>query len=50
VPGHLLTLRNLTCGTHLVLGHHLSAREIAIVRAGGLLPWVIGRASAAGRR
>ena len=36
VPGHPLTARNLTRGTHLTLGHDLSAREIAVLRAGGL--------------
>jgi aconitate hydratase len=50
VPGHPLTARNLTRGTHLTLGHDLSAREIAVLRAGGSLPFVTGRAFGAGRR
>jgi aconitate hydratase len=49
VPGHPLTARNLTRGTHLTLGHDLSAREIAVLRAGGSLPFVTGRAFGAGR-
>ena len=49
VPGHPLTARNLTRGTHLTLGHGLSAREIAVLRAGGSLPFVTGRAFGAGR-
>ena len=49
VPGHPLTARNLTRGTHLTLGHDLSAREIAVLRAGGSLPFVMGRALGAGR-
>jgi len=49
VPAHPLTARNLTRGTHLGLGHDLSARAIAVLRAGGLLPFVTGRAPGAGR-
>jgi aconitase A len=49
VPGHPLTARNLTRGTHVTLRHDLSARAITVVRAGGLLPFVTGRASGAGR-
>jgi len=50
VPAHPLTARNLTRGTHVTLGHDLSARAIAVLRAGGLLPFVTGRALGAGRR
>lgn len=49
VPAQPLTARNLTRGTHVTLGHDLSAREIAVLRAGGLLSFVTGRASRAGR-
>jgi aconitate hydratase len=49
VPGHPLTARNLTRGTHVTLGHDLSARAIAVLRAGGLLPFVTGRVPGAGR-
>ena len=35
-PGHPLDARDLTRGGHLGLAHDLSAREVAIVRAGGL--------------
>jgi aconitate hydratase len=49
VPGHPLTARNLTRGTHLRLGHELSARSISVLRAGGLLPFVTARAPGAGR-
>jgi len=49
VPAQPLTARNLTRGTHLTLGHDLSARAIAVLRAGGLLPFVTGRAPGAGR-
>ena len=44
VPGRPLVARNLTRGTHLSLRHDLSAREIAILRAGGLLPFALGGA------
>jgi aconitate hydratase len=50
VPAQPLTARNLTRGTHVTLGHDLSARAIAVLRAGGLLPFVTGRAPGAGRR
>ncbi len=49
VPAHPLTARNLTRGTHVTLGHDLSERAIAVLRAGGLLPFVTGRAWSAGR-
>jgi aconitate hydratase len=49
VPGHPLTVRNLTRGTHLTVGHELSARDIAVLRAGGSLPFVMGRAFGAGK-
>jgi len=49
VPAHPLTARNLTRGTHVTLGHDLSVRAIAVLRAGGLLPFVTGRAPGAGR-
>ena len=48
VPGRPLTARNLTRGTHLTLAHDLSARDIAILRAGGLLSFVVGHARGAG--
>jgi aconitate hydratase len=44
VPARPLVARNLTRGTHLSLRHDLSARQIAILRAGGLLPFVVGGA------
>ena len=50
VPARPLTARNLTRGTHVTLGHDLSEGAIAVLRAGGLLPFVTGRASGAGRR
>jgi aconitate hydratase len=50
VPAQSLTARNLTRGTHVTLGHDLSARAIAVLRAGGLMPFVTGRALGAGRR
>ena len=50
VPAHPLTARNLTRGTHVTLGHDLPARAIAVLRAGGLLPFVTGRALGAGRQ
>lgn len=36
-PGHPLDARDLTRGGHLGLAHDLSAREVAIVRAGGVV-------------
>ncbi len=42
VPGHPVTARDLTRGVHLRLAHDLSAREIAIVRAGGIVPCAAG--------
>jgi len=48
VPAHPLTARNLTRGSHVALRHALSAREIAVVRVGGLLPFVTGGAPVAG--
>jgi aconitate hydratase len=50
VPAHPLAARNLTRGTHVTLGHDLSGRAIAVLRAGGLLPFVTGRPLDAGRR
>lgn len=50
VPAQPLTARNLTRGVHVTLQHDLSARDIAVLRAGGLLPFVTGRAPDAGRR
>jgi aconitate hydratase len=37
VPGHPIAGRDLTRGVHLSLAHDLSAREIAILQAGGLV-------------
>ncbi len=45
-PGRPLVVRNLTRGTQIVAVHDLSAREIAIARAGGLLPFIAGEAHA----
>jgi len=50
VPAHPLTARNLTRGTHVTLGHDMQAPAIAVLRAGGLLPFVTGRAPGAGRK
>jgi aconitate hydratase len=50
VPAHPLTARNLTRGTHVTLGHDLSVQAIAVLRAGGLLPFVTGGTPGAGRR
>ena len=50
VPAHPLTARNLTRGTHVRLGHELPAGAIAVLAAGGLLPFVTGRAPGAGGR
>jgi len=50
VPAQPLTARNLTRGAHVTLGHDLSGREIAVLRAGGLVPFVTGRALSVGRR
>ncbi len=49
LPAQPLTVRNLTRGTHVTLLHDLSAQAIAVLRAGGLLPFVIGHAPGAGR-
>jgi aconitate hydratase len=46
VSGRPLMARNLTRGTQLTLQHELSPDEIAILRAGGLLLFVLGRARA----
>jgi aconitate hydratase len=48
-PARTLTGRNLTRGTHLTLGHDLLEREIAVLRAGGLLGFVTGRPAGVGR-
>jgi len=37
LPGHPVAGRNLTSGVALSLGHDLSAREVAILRRGGLV-------------
>jgi aconitate hydratase len=42
VPGHPVAGRDLTRGVHLSLAHDLSAREIAIVRAGGCVAFAAG--------
>ncbi len=41
-PGRALVVRNLTRGTQFIVAHDLGAREIAVVRAGGLLPFAAG--------
>jgi aconitate hydratase len=41
IPGHPVAARNLTRGVHLSLAHDLSAREIAILRAGGLTAFAV---------
>ena len=46
-PGKPLVVRNLTRGAQLALRHDLDAREIEIVRAGGVLSTVAARRSAA---
>jgi aconitate hydratase len=38
-PGHPVAARDLTRGTHLGLAHELSAREVEVVRAGGLVAY-----------
>jgi aconitate hydratase len=43
MPAHPLLARNLTRGTQHALRHGLSARGIAILRAGGLVPFVVDR-------
>ncbi|HEY3215507.1 MAG TPA: aconitase family protein [Candidatus Eisenbacteria bacterium] len=45
-----LVVRNLTQGTQYTVRHELSTREIAVARAGGLLPVAATFRSAAGRR
>ena len=48
VPGHPVAGRNLTRGAHLSLAHDLSAREIAVLQAGGLVAFAAGSARRAG--
>jgi aconitate hydratase len=50
VPARPLVARNLTRGTHVALRHDLTDRDIAILRAGGLVPFALqGAGLAEGR-
>jgi aconitate hydratase len=42
VPGRAVVGRNLTRGTRLALGHGLAGRDVEVLRAGGIVPHVLG--------